>query len=180
MGDLVKNAELIATELEEIGDSSIEIRDSAVALLEGICPNNPQIGEMSGVNVVEIADDAKADLTMLANFIKDGLSVLNTNLARVSSFSQDVDKGLKEIELWGWQMKLLAAGLFILPSFLVVGVGLVMLGLDVKLYQNFLSYFFLPLFTVVIIFCYIFCSAVLPISATNAGECVTVGESRLS
>jgi hypothetical protein len=68
-------------------------------------------------------------------------------------------------------VKILVAGLLTLPSFLAVGVGLVMLGIDVKAYQNALTYFFMPLFTMTVIACYIVCCLVLPFSATTADAC---------
>lgn len=137
--------------------------------LDNFCPQNPQIGDMTGVDVMAIADQAKADLTMLANFIKDGLGTLNEALARARVFANNVDNTIAEVQFWGWQMKLLSAGLFVLPSFLVTGVGLVMLDLDLPNYQKFLSYFVMPFFVFVTIIVYIVCAAILPISATNAG-----------
>ncbi len=125
---------------------------------------------MTGVDVMAIADQAKADLTMLANFIKDGLATLNEALARARVFANNVDNTIADVQFWGWQMKLLSAGLFVLPSFLVMGVGLVMLDLDLPNYQKFLSYFVMPFFVFVTIIVYIVCAAILPISATNAGE----------
>ena len=70
-----------------------------------------------------------------------------------------------------FQMKLLAAGLFILPSFLAVGVGLVMLDIDIQKYQQALTYFFMPLFVITIIASYVVCCAILPISASSADAC---------
>ena len=166
---LIINAELIANSLEEVGNNSIVIRDAAVVELDNFCPSNPQLDEMTGVNIVQVADKAKSDLTMLANFIEEGIGTLKEALAKMRVFANDVNNGITEAAFWGWQMKLLSAGLFILPSFLVVGVGLVMLDLDVKPYQSFLSYFIMPIFVVVTIIVYIVCSAILPISATNAG-----------
>ena len=69
----------------------------------------------------------------------------------------------------------MSAGLFILPSFFVIGVGLAMLDIDSKTYQNALTYFFMPVFAVTIIVCYIVCAAMLPISATTADACIGGG-----
>jgi len=174
-GKLIINAELIAKSLEEVGNNSVEIRDSAVEQLDNFCPQNPQIGDMTGVDVMAIANQAKADLTMLSNFIKDGLATLNEALARARVFANNVDNTIAEVQFWGWQMKLLSAGLFVLPSFLVMGVGLVMLDLDLPNYQKFLSYFVMPCFVFVTIIVYIVCAAILPISATNADACTGGG-----
>ena len=176
LGDIVKSAELIASKLEQVGNNSIEIRDAAVAELDNFCPANPNLNDAAGVDVMGIADQAKADLTMLADFIRDGLETLHTNLGRVRSFADNMNDGMNEVEFWGWQFKLLSAGLFIIPSFLVVGVGLVMLDLNVRPYQKALTYFFMPLFSLIIVASYVVCAAVLPISATNADTCIGGGE----
>eukprot|EP00579_Thalassiosira_antarctica_P002882 CAMPEP_0201877042 /NCGR_PEP_ID=MMETSP0902-20130614/8555_1 /ASSEMBLY_ACC=CAM_ASM_000551 /TAXON_ID=420261 /ORGANISM="Thalassiosira antarctica, Strain CCMP982" /LENGTH=562 /DNA_ID=CAMNT_0048404409 /DNA_START=36 /DNA_END=1724 /DNA_ORIENTATION=+ len=169
--ELLQNAELIASNLEKVGDKSGEIRDAAVAELDNLCPANPDIGDLVGMDIMGIADQAKSDLTMLENFISDGLEALNENLSLVRGFTSSADKATKAIVFWGWEMKLLVAGLFILPSFLAVGVGLVMLDVDVEPYQKALTYFFMPLFGMTIIACYIVCCAILPVSATSADAC---------
>jgi len=122
-----------------------------------------------------IADKAKDDLTMLANFIGEGLEQLNTNLVLVREFTDSADDATKALGFWDWEMKLLAAGLFILPSFLAVGVGLVMLDVDVEPYQKSLTYFFMPLFTLTIVTTSVVCCAMLPISATSADACSGAG-----
>ena len=68
-------------------------------------------------------------------------------------------------------MKLLISGLFTLPSLLAVGVVVVMLDLDVKPFQKSLTYFFMPLFMLTIIACYVICCLVLPLSAASADAC---------
>ncbi|KAL7538440.1 hypothetical protein ACHAWF_006094 [Thalassiosira exigua] len=130
------------------------------------------------MDILGIAEEAKRDLTMLANFIQDGMEALNENLATVRRFADSADGAVKSVNLWGWQMKLLSAGLFVLPSFLATGVGLVMLDVDVKPYQKSLTYFFMPLFTVTIIACYIVCCAILPLSASAADACSGGGDVR--
>ena len=80
----------------------------------------------------EKTEKAKSDLTMLATFISQGIDTLKESVTMVGSFLDDVDNGIESIDFWGWQMKILAACLFILPSFLIIGVGFVMLDLDVK------------------------------------------------
>ena len=100
-----------------MGNSAITIRDSAVEELENFCPNNPNLDAYAGINAMEIADTAKRDLTMLAGFIQDGLEILRTGLNRVELFSDEADNVISEWNFWGWQFKLLSAGLFILPSF---------------------------------------------------------------
>ena len=49
-----------------------------------------------------------------------------------------------------------------------------MLDIDAKPYQNALTYFFMPLFALTIIACYIVCCAILPVSATSADVCVSL------
>ena len=169
--DILNNAEQIAENLEKVGINSIEIRDAAVAQLDNLCPADPNIGDTIGMDIVGIAEQAQTDLTMLADFIADGLAVLNENLATVRTFTDSASNATKQVQFWDWEMKLLAAGLFILPSFLAVGVGLVMLDLDIKAYQSLLTYFFMPLFVLTTIACYVVCCAVLPISATSADAC---------
>mmetsp|Transcript_34883 Transcript_34883/g.64171 ORF Transcript_34883/g.64171 Transcript_34883/m.64171 type:complete len:582 (-) Transcript_34883:314-2059(-) len=168
---LVRNAEQIATNLEKVGLKSIEIRDDAVSELDNFCPNNPNIGDYVGMDITGIANQAKTDLTMLADFISDGLEALNENLSLVRTFTESADQATKSIQFWGWEMKLLVAGLFILPSFLAVGVGLVLLDVDVEPYQKALTYFFMPLFAITVIACYVVCCLVLPVSATSADAC---------
>mmetsp|Transcript_31447 Transcript_31447/g.66161 ORF Transcript_31447/g.66161 Transcript_31447/m.66161 type:complete len:564 (-) Transcript_31447:1055-2746(-) len=176
--NLLERAGQIAQNLEEVGDKSIEIRDKAVAELDNLCPANPNIADAVGMDIMGIAEKAKTDLTMLANFIQEGLNVLNTNIKLVRGFAYSADNATKTLEFWDWEMKLLSAGLFILPAFLAVGVGLVMLDVDVEPYQRALTYFFTPLFVFTIIVCYIVCCAMLPISATAADVCSGGGNVR--
>lgn len=175
---LLEKANQIATNLEEVGVSSIEIRDAAVAELGNLCPANPDISDTVGIDIMGIAKKAKTDLTMLADFIDEGLGVLNENIVLVRGFTDGAEDATKQIEFWDWEMKLLSAGLFILPSFLAVGVGLVMLDVDVEPYQKALTYFFMPLFTMTIIVAFIVCCAMLPISATAADVCSGGGDVR--
>ncbi len=176
--ELLDNAELIASNLKKVGDDSISIRDAAVAELDDICPSDPNIADSIGTDIMGIANQAQKDLTMLANFIGAGLEQLNENLVLVREFTDGADDATKAVQFWDWEMKLLAAGLFILPSFLATGVGLVMLGLDVKPYQKSLTYFFTPLFAMTIMASYVVCCAMLPISATTADACSGGGEVR--
>ncbi|KAL7520784.1 hypothetical protein ACHAWX_005496 [Stephanocyclus meneghinianus] len=176
LGDLVGQAEVIARKLEEVGNAAISIRDSAVEELENFCPANPNLDAYAGVNAMEIADRAKNDLTTLANFIRDGLVILRTNLNRVEMWSARADDVVAEWNFWGWQFKLLSAGLFILPAFLMMGVGLVMLDLDIKCYQKTLTYVLMPLFCVVIVASYVVCALILPVSAVMADTCIGGGQ----
>lgn len=169
--EILDNAEKIAVNLEKIGVNSMEIRDAAVEQLDNLCPADPNIGDKIGMDIFGIAEQAQSDLTMLANFIKDGLEVGSDTLLQARAFTDSANNATKQIQFWDWEMKLMAAALFILPSFLAVGVGLVMLDLDIKSYQNALTYFFMPLFTLTIIACFVVCCAILPISAGAADSC---------
>jgi len=170
--DILSSAEDISINLEKVGDNSISIRDEAVQKLDNICPADPNIEETIGLDIMSIAQQAKNDLTMLADFIKDGLEVLNGGLSNArralvsaNAFNDTI------IKFWEWQMKLLASALFILSFFLAVGVLLVMLNINIKVYQKALTYFFMPLFVITIIVSCIVCCAILPISASSADAC---------
>jgi len=176
LGDLVGQAELIARKLEQVGNDAITIRDSAVEELEDFCPQNPDLDVYTGVNAMEIADRAKSDLTMLASFIQDGLFILSNGLNIVESWSDDASNVISEWDFWGWQFKLLSAGLFILPAFLMMGVALIMLGLDIKCYQHTLTYVLMPLFCLVVVACYVVCALIVPVSAAMADACIGGGE----
>ena len=176
LGDLVGQAEVIARKLEEVGDSAISIRDSAVEELEDFCPNNPNLDAYAGVNAIEIAETAKSDLTMLAGFIRDGLEILRNGLNRVEMWSDEADNVISEWNFWGWQFKLLSAGLFILPAFLMMGVGLVMLDLDIKCYQQTITFVLMPLFFLVVVASYVVCALILPVSAIFADTCIGGGD----
>eukprot|EP00956_Cyclotella_meneghiniana_P014674 scaffold22098_cov76-Cyclotella_meneghiniana.AAC.1 len=107
---------------------------------------------------------------------EDGLEILRTGLNRVELFSDEADNVISEWNFWGWQFKLLSAGLFILPSFLMMGVGLVMLDLDIKCYQRTLTYVLMPLFFLVVVATYVVCALILPASAALADTCIGGGE----
>jgi hypothetical protein len=154
-----------------VGENSKGIRDDAVSALKDVCPANPNIAAMAGIDLIGIAEKARTDMENLADFIKDGLEDFNEGLQLVQGVTSRAYGTIDSINVWGWPTMLLVAGLLTLPSFLAVGVGLVMLGIDVKAYQNTLTYFFLPLFTITIIACYIVCCLVLPFSATTADAC---------
>ena len=174
--ELLGDAEDIAIKLHVVGENAIEIRNDTMKALNNLCPANPNITDMAGVDVMAIAHQAKTDLTMLANFIRDGLEALNKNLALLREYTNSASDATHTIEFWDWQMKLLCSGLFILPLFLVAGVVLALLELDVKPYQHLLTYFFMPLFAVAIISSFIVCCAMLPISAATADACSGGGD----
>jgi hypothetical protein len=169
---------MIGRNLETVGANSINIRDDAVTALENICPVNPDIADTMGMGLMRIAGKAKTDLTMLADFIRDGLETLDKSLVLARSSADSARSFIQSIDYWGWQTKLICSGLFILPSFFAMGVGLVMLDINVERYQKALSYFFLPLFTMTITACCIVCCAILPLSAVTADACSGGGNAR--
>jgi hypothetical protein len=175
---MLADAEVIAQKLEGVGNTSIEIRDAAVAELGDICPANPDIADTAGIDIMGIAGQAESDLTMLANFIQDGLDVFYENLVLFRGYIESASKTTETIEFWDWHTKLLFSGLFILPSFLAMGVGLTMLNLDIKPYQKSLTYIFIPLFTIAIVASYVICCAMLPFSAATADACSGGGDIR--
>mmetsp|Transcript_5344 Transcript_5344/g.11309 ORF Transcript_5344/g.11309 Transcript_5344/m.11309 type:complete len:598 (+) Transcript_5344:216-2009(+) len=174
--ELMQYTKEIASVLAEVGSKSMELRDSAVKEIKNFCPDNPNIAEMTGIDIIPIAEKAKSDLTMLATFISQGIETLKESVTMVGAFLDDVDNGVESIDFWGWQMKILAACLFILPSFLIIGVGLVMLDLDVKPYQKALTYGIMPLFTITVIATYVFCSVTLPLAAASSDACTGGGQ----
>lgn len=169
--EILGQAKEIAVELNEVGETSKEIRDAAVAELGNLCPANPNITETAGIDIMGIAGQAESDLTMLANFITDGLAIFYENVALIEGYMKKAKGTTEVINFWDWHTKLLFSGLFILPSFLAIGVGLVMLGLDIKPYQKTLTYVFIPLFVISIIATYVLCCAMLPFSAATADAC---------
>jgi hypothetical protein len=175
---MLEEVEGIARNLEEVGNTSIDIRDAAISELDSICPANPNIGDLVGFDIMAIANDAKDDLTMLADFIKEGLVTLDETLILVRDSTDNASSFMHNVNFWGWQMKLVAAGLFMLPAFFGVGVGLVMLNRDVKPYQMTLSYILLPLFIMTIIACCVVCCLILPFAATVADACSGGGDIR--
>lgn len=125
-----------------------------------------------GMDIIKIANTAKADLVNLADFVHEGLVKLDTNIGLVQNFTYSANAAMDGIDFfWGWQMKLISAGLFILPSLFAVGVGLVMMDMHVQPYQYALTYCFMPLFALTIIACYVICCLVLPLSAVSADAC---------
>jgi hypothetical protein len=173
--DMLGEVEQISQKLAVVGEKSEAIREDAETALENICPANPDIIDTVGMDVIGIAEEAKSDLKNLAGFIKDGLETLDESLELVRSSTDSASSFVENLNFWDWKMKLVCSGLFVLPSFFALGVGFVMLGIDVKAYQNALTYFFMPLFTMTIIACYIVCCLVLPFSATTADACAGGG-----
>ena len=110
--ELVHNAERISLNLERVGSTSIEIRNAAVTELNDVCPADPDIASTAGMDITGIAKSASTDLTKLADFISEGLLVLNENLVLVRGFTVKAMDATDGVEFWGWQMKLLAAGEF--------------------------------------------------------------------
>lgn len=169
--NLLKDAKTIATNLAIVGRNTKQIRDDAVIQLDEICPANTNIGEFIGMDIIKIANTAKADLVNLADFIHDGLVTLDTNIGLVQNFTYSANVAMDRIDFWGWQMKLISSGLFIFPSLFAIGVGLVMMDTHVQPYQFALTYCFMPLFALIIIACYVICCLVLPLSAVSADAC---------
>ena len=170
--ELMKYTLDIASELAAVGRKSVEIRDAAVEEMKmDFCPANPNVEEAIGIDVTSIAEKAKSDLTMLATFISDGLQTVKDALTVTGATLSNIDDVISYVNFWGWQTKLLAAGLFILPSSLIIGVGLAMLDLDIKPYQRALTYCIMPLFVLTVTATFIFCSLTIPIAAATADAC---------
>ena len=169
--ELMNQAEIIAANLGDIGKTAIAIRDDAVRELNDLCPDNPNFDDALGIDIMGTADQAKADLTMLTDFISDGLKTLDKELLTVRGFVDRAEQATASVDMWDWPMKLLVSGLFIFPSFLAMGVGLVMLDVNVRRYQTALTYFFMPLFGATIVAAYTCCCILLPVSAISADAC---------
>jgi hypothetical protein len=169
--NLLKDAKIIAQNLAIVGSNTKQIRDDAVIQLNEICPANTNIGELIGLDIIQIANTAKMDLINLADFINDGLITLETNIDLVQNITYTTNTVLDGIDFWGWQMKLISIGLFIFPALFALGVGLVMLKMHIQPYLCALSYCFMPAFAVTIIACYVICCLVLPLSAITADAC---------
>lgn len=107
---MLGDAEDIAQDLGVVGDKAIEIRNDTMNALNNLCPNNPNITDMAGVDIMGIAHQARSDLTMLANFIRDGVETLNKNLSLLRIYTNRVNDATHTIEFWDWQMKLLCSG----------------------------------------------------------------------
>ena len=131
---MLGEADDIARQLESVGENSKAIRDSAVASLTEICPNDPNIAATAGIDLIGISESAQTDMVNLEDFITDVVADFEEGLALIYTYTEAASKTVELIDVWSWQTKILVSGLLTLPSFLAVGVGLVMLGIDVKVY----------------------------------------------
>ena len=104
--DILSNAEEISINLEKVGDNSIAIRDAEVQQLDNLCPADPNIAETVGMDIMGIAQQAKTDLTMLADFIKEGLVVLDDTLETARGALVSANNVNDTIQFWDWQESL--------------------------------------------------------------------------
>ncbi len=70
----------------------------------------------------------QTDMVNLEDFITDVVADFEEGLALIYTYTEAASKTVELIDVWSWQTKILVSGLLTLPSFLAVGVGLVMLG----------------------------------------------------
>mmetsp|Transcript_21496 Transcript_21496/g.45206 ORF Transcript_21496/g.45206 Transcript_21496/m.45206 type:complete len:621 (+) Transcript_21496:300-2162(+) len=171
----IAEADEITDSIQEVGMRSVKIRDKVVDVFHTVMCDDPEVEEQLGINLVDVAIETRMALNALANFVYDYLLALRQGLAKAMSLTVGAETAFSEIQLVGWPVLVLAVALFILPAIFVIGTGFAMLDIKIKWFQLALSYFFLPVFVVVISLCIIGCCILLPVGVVNADVCTGGG-----
>uniref|UniRef100_A0A7R9W4W9 Uncharacterized protein n=1 Tax=Pseudictyota dubia TaxID=2749911 RepID=A0A7R9W4W9_9STRA len=161
----------IADDLHEVGTNSVPIRNFLVERLGNFCPNDPNLQDHTGVDFDAIAAEAVQNLELLQNFVDNEVVSFRDYVGQVEDASKGVDAAISSYDVSEWKVMLYVLPMIILPSFLMIGLFMAWFEVSFKEYQCMLRYLIIPLFGIIVVFSWVFCSLFGLLSVTNADFC---------
>mmetsp|Transcript_49514 Transcript_49514/g.149218 ORF Transcript_49514/g.149218 Transcript_49514/m.149218 type:complete len:613 (-) Transcript_49514:406-2244(-) len=171
VNSLASSSYSIADDLHDVGTSTAPVRDFLVSKLGNFCPNDPNLEEHTGVDFDAIASTAVEKLELLKNFVDNDVVDFRDYVGQVEDSSHEVDTALNSYDVSEWKVMLYVLPMIILPSFLLIGLFMAWFNVSFKEYQCLLRYLIFPLFGIVVVLSWVFCSLFGFVSVTNADFC---------
>jgi hypothetical protein len=157
--------------LEEVAQLVQPLREELVSQLSGdvFCPG-VDLNSVTGVDLNSIANNAATYLDGVENFTLPQAEVFQETLDTAQETADKVETISENITPQDWQALIFIVPFSIFAFLFLVGVALVWLDRNVTWYICILSWVMLPLFTILIIICFL-CSGAIAIGASaNAGK----------
>lgn len=162
----------LAGNLQTVGTESAPVRDFLVGKLgSGFCPGDPNLKDHTGVDFDAIAAEAVQNLELLKDFVDNEVAEFRDYVRSVEEAAKDVDTAIQSYDVSEWKVMLYILPMIILPSFLLIGLFMAWFEVSFKEYQCMLRYLIIPLFGIVIVFSWVFCSLFSLLAVSNADFC---------
>jgi hypothetical protein len=169
---ILANVEEFSKSLDEVAKVVQPLREEVVSQLSGdvFCPG-VDLNSVTGVDLNSIANKAATSLDGVENFTLPQATVFQETLDTAQETSDKVETTSENITPKDWQALMFVVPFSIFAFLYLVGVALVWLDRNVTWYICILSWVVLPLFTILIIICFL-CSGAIAIGASaNADFC---------
>lgn len=162
----------IVTRVELIGSNATNVASVFVTRLnnggqacieEELAENNP--------NIAAVVANVRARIQELGDFQPLEFEEFQNTTEYIATTAQNIEKETDNIEIGDWQSLIIIIPYIIVPSFLLVGVCVAWFQIDIPALRCANSWFFLPLFVVMVIFSYLFSSIISIVAAGNADFC---------
>ena len=170
MATLLHDAKGITDSLQSIGDSSIAARDELVTYLGNFCPNNANLLQQTGFDLDAMAQTAIDLLNQLGDFINTNLNEVQNGIQASLETTDSVDNIITKYDIHDWQSLIIIIPYIIVPSVLLVGLMLAAYNVSFPWFTCTITWFFIPLFALMVSFAYIASSVLISASAMNAGK----------
>jgi hypothetical protein len=176
---VLRDADAISLSLLSIGGSTASIRDELANNLGDLCPAEPDIAQLSGVDIDAIALQAIELLNQLGDFIENDVAGMSDSISLALTTSEVVEDTVNTIEANDWQSLLILIPNLTLACLMLVGVTLAWCKKSNHTYTRVLTYGILPLFFIFAVAAYVFSALSAFAAVANAGAytwCVAVDE----
>lgn len=168
----------LMTRVELIGSNATNVASTFVRRLD----NGGQeciVDELSAGNPDAAAAiaEVRARIQELGTFKPEDLDVVLNTTEYYQNVSANIEEETENIDIGDWQSLIIIIPYIIVPSFLLAGVCVAWFQVDIPILRCLNSYFFLPLFIIMVIFSYVFSSSIAIVAGMNADFC-SGGETR--
>ena len=167
---MLNDAKDITDSLQSIGDSSIAARDKLVTYLGNFCPNSSNLLQQTGFDLDAMAQTAIDLLNQLGDFINNNLMEVQNGIQASLQTTDSVDNIITKYDIHDWQSLIIIVPYIIVPSVLLVGLMLAAFNVSFAWFTCTITWFFIPLFAVMVTFAYIASSVLVSASVMNAGK----------
>ncbi|CAB9530207.1 expressed unknown protein [Seminavis robusta] len=171
---LVKEADGVALNLKQVGDTGLILRDQVVFDLnkDNFCPGNPLFVQTSiGQSLIGASDGAAQMLNQLGDFVTNNVATLEESLAATEQQLDSLDRSMAEAESYEWLAGLIAFPYMLLASLMILGAFAAQLDAMTECFLCMLNWVILPLYIFVTIFSYIVLAVAAIAASLNADFC---------
>lgn len=170
INEVLADVDRIKTNLKSIAVNTTAIKDEFLKTLTNsgdACIANSN--QTEGID--ELVTTLQSTLTAAGDLTYENSDAFDDTIDELMSSTDQVTEAADNIELGDWQALVILIPYILVPFFLLVGVILAWLKVDIPQIRCVLSYFILPLFIFLVVFAFSFASAVLIAASGNADFC---------